>query len=293
MLYHLQSQTITNSREKGGRKTYLDFITRNPENILETSSKEPAAGNVDMLTELNSNSNSRNAIVDDESSMFKLQLERIVRRANLIIETRQHAKPSKDITTGTHPQPLKTLKTDSVGRQDAIDSLDKLEMCAVRFFESSCAMSGDTSQSSNKSVSSRSDSVDEFSQSAVTEVIPRVPVPMQDLPRGWTNLYDHFQDDSSPNLFASETEMSTNTNDFFSDTASQEEQILWQGNDSLVKSCKEEGSCPEASVVQLSVKPSISPKRREFEDEPLPRGHGSFDFEVSNSPEDDFFSLFE
>jgi hypothetical protein len=154
-------------------------------------------------------------------------------------------------------------------------------------------MSGDTSQSSNKSVSSRSDSVDEFSQSAVTEVIPRVPVPMQDLPRGWTNLYDHFQDDSSPNLFASETEMSTNTNDFFSDTASQEEQILWQGNDSLVKSCKEEGSCPEASVVQLSVKPSISPKRREFEDEPLPRGHGSFDFEVSNSPEDDFFSLFE
>jgi len=122
------------------------------------------------------------------------------------------------------------------------------------------------------------------SVSVDSEVIPRVPMPMhpmmlQDLQRRrkaeWTSLYDHLHNDSID-------DSSTN---FYSDTTSSRQPIQCQEYENF-------DACPSSQLSVSFVEPSILPTRQ-FEDEPLPRGHRSFDVSTDSLIGDDFFSLFE
>lgn len=265
--------------------TYLDFISKKPEKAPEPSKEPTTFPKVDMLKE--SVSSIQQPVIADDDSIFRLQLERIVKRASdLVVEKQQKATSSCDETTNSSTSSQVSPTEDKQARvpprgqtesdmRNRHHRLTELEMRIARISGSSTT----TEQPSEET--SCSGNTHELSCSVGTEVVPRVPMPMhpmnmnvQDLQRRaqWKCLHDHLHSDSSD-------DSSTN---FYSVAASSREQILWQGNENV-------DAYPSS---QLSVvEPSILP-RRQFEDEPLPRGHGSFDESTESLGEEDFFSLF-
>lgn len=287
------------AKNKEGGNNYLDFISRK-QKASEPSMETTTHTKVGKLKE--PISNTKQPVLADDDSIFRIQLERIVQRASdLVVEKQQRAK-SSDETTDSSPstvvptedkrndiQPRVKTKNDMRNRHDR---LGELEMRLARISGSSFMGDDDddddatiTEQPSDET-SSCSSNTEERPCSVGTEVIPRrAPMPMhplnmnaQDLPRRaqWTSLYYHLHNDSSD-------DSSTN---IYSDTTSMREQLLWQGPNESVDACPSQPSV---------VEPSILPTRQfDFEDEPpRPRGHCHGSFDVSESlVEEDFFSLF-
>eukprot|EP00984_Skeletonema_dohrnii_P020842 scaffold10267_cov120-Skeletonema_dohrnii-CCMP3373.AAC.6 len=269
------------AKNKEGDK-YLDFISKKPAKTLGTPMKSTTT-----LKEPVSSIKQR--VFEDDDSIFRLQLERIVRRASdLVIEKEKHttikfdSNPSKSsssfLPTAAEDKENLNANTKKVDMRSRHNRLDELEKRLSRISGSSIisdasAMimeqpSEDTSLYSGQQLSSIG-----------TEVIPRVPVQMHShsVPMNqdsqWTNLYDHLHNDSSD----SESDTSS--------SSSLREQTVWQRNENF-------DACPslQLSVVQPSTLPT-----RHFEEDPLPRprGHDNVSLEVSESlQEDDFFSLF-
>ena len=259
------------AESKEGNK-YLDFISKKPAKTLGPSMK-PTTTLEEPVSSI------KQRVFEDDDSIFRLQLERIVRRASdLVIEKEKHttmkfdSNPSKS-SSSFLPTKANTKKVDMRSRHDRLDELEKRLSC----ISGSSFMSDTTSVTMEQPSEETSLYSGQQLSSVGTEVIPRVPVQMHSVPitgqdSQWTNLHDHLQNDSS----GSESDTSS--------SSSSREQTSWQGNENF-------DACPS---LQLSVvEPSTLPTRH-FEEDPLPRprGHDHVSLEVSESlQEDDFFSL--
>ena len=273
------------TESKEGNK-YLDFISKKPAKTLGPSTK-PTTTLEEPVSSI------KQRVFEDDDSIFRLQLERIVRRASdLVIEKEKHttmkfdsnpstSSSSSFLPTATAAEDKENLKanTKKVDMRSRHDRLDELEKRLSRISGSSF-----TSDATSVTMEQPSEETSLYSgqqlSSVGTEVIPRVPVQMHSVPitgqdSQWTNLHNHLQSDSSD----SESDTSS------SSSSSSREQTSWQGSENF-------DACPS---LQLSVvEPSTLPTRH-FEEDPLPRprGHDNVSLEVSESlAEDDFFSLF-
>lgn len=255
------------ARNKERKKNYLTFISKEPKQQPERKTATNVDASKDKESKHESNAvDSKPAIADDDS-IFRLQMERIVQRAaDLVLKSKVTQQlPSKD-----------TLR---VGNSESL-----------------CPSDATNLQSSN-TTSLQSDVKEDLSlnQSLDTEVVPRVPVPMQTISNAralsrsrWTNLHDHIQNDfssgddssSGSDLFDSDADTYTNVHscgDTSTTTTLYHRAVNEFATSELLHVCQD-----TTSVIQQTV------------DEPttrLPRFGGSF--EVSASIEDDFFSLFE
>lgn len=265
---------------KEGKK-YLDFISKKPQ--------VTASEHVPLRKESVSNTKQQ-PILDDDDSMFRLQLERIVRRASDLViekEKEKHTTMKFDSSSSTSSTShfLSTTTTTLEDEESDMmlnantkkgdmrskhDRLNELEMRLARISTSSF-ISDTTVQQSEDTTSSY--------YSIGTEVIPRVPLfPMQPVlttAKGqdlqWTDLNNHLHNDSS-----SDSDSECDASSFESKSR---EQAAWQENDNVE-------SYP--SLPPKVVEPSVFPTRQfGVEDEPLPRGYDGHDI-----AEDDFFSLF-
>ena len=276
---------VINKEGKKGKK-YLDFISNRPPKAKALESlKEAASPHNDTLKE--PDSNIKQSMIEDDDSMFRLQLERIVRRASdLVIEKEKHATMTFNSSSPTPSQLLSTTtptaevkesdmglkaNTTEVDMHSRHDRLNDLEMRLARISTSSFI--SDTTDTRHSSEETSSYYSGQMSRSVGTEVIPRVPFPMQPVPmKGqdfrWTNLNDHLHNSSDSECDASSFE------------SKWKEHEVRQGNENF----------HHPSIPLRVVEPSVFPSRQfeVDEDEPLPRRYGH----SSDVVDVDFFSLF-
>ena len=266
------------ARNKERRKDYITFISKEPKE-RETSTKVDAHKDKESKVESNA-VDSKPAIADDDS-IFRLQMERIVQRAaDLVIEKQKKAESFNDTTNNDDvPTASQSLDFDKakVKQRD-----DTQQLPSKGNAESSCPDDATNLLSSNTSCP-QSDVKEDLSLSVSvdTEIVPRVPVPMQTIANAralsrsrWTHLYDH---NHIQNEFSSDDDSSSGSGLFDSDT------------DTYTASTTTRYHCAvnefaTAELLDICQDTSIIPRQ--------PRGCGG-SFEVSASIEDDFFSLFE
>lgn len=286
-------------------KKYLDFISKKkPSKASESSKVEAVSHHAATLKE--SASSIKQSKLEDDDSIFRLQLERIVRRASdLVIEKEKYATTTADFspstpsssqffssTTGDTKSCIRveagTKKEDNM--RSRRDRIDELEMRLARISGSSSTSSSATTTTEQPSEETSLYS-GQLSSSVATEVFPREPIPMhpgpinrnsQDLQ--WTERYDYLHNGNGNGSSDSESDASS------SESNSSEENV-WQGQES-----ESFDACAYPSLPLSVVEPSIFPMTtRQIEDEPLPRRghvHGFLEGSVLDVAEDDFFSLF-
>lgn len=237
------------ARNKERRKDYLTFISNEPTQKIERETSTNVGAPKDKQSNVESNAVASKPAIADDDSIFRLQLERIVQRAaDLVIESKS----------------VKVKQQDDTQQLPSKDTINAAASCP----------NDATNLLSSNTTSPQSDAKEDLSLSVsvATEVVPRVPVPMQtitnnvrDLSRSrWTNLYDQ-------NEFSSDDDSSSSSSSgsglFYSDTYT------------YTASAVDEFAMAELDVCQDT---SRTPRQ-------LPQES----FEVSASIEDDFFSLFE
>lgn len=253
------------SKDKEARK-YLAFISSSDHTkAKDTKTKKPTPQQEPVA------SMQRN--VNDDDSIFRLQLERIVRRASdLVIEKQKH---SPEVKQNDIPPPSRlkedTTKSDMRSRHSKLDELEK----RLARISGSTFISDDSTTDHTDKVSEDVSSCGKMSCSIDTEVVPRVPVQMHSVPMSnvqntlrqheWTSLYDHLYNDSCE------------SSDRTSTSSSSSEQLLWEGNDICI-----DKDCPSHPV-----QPSIA---EDDESQSRSREHDDDDGSLEAS---DFFALFE
>lgn len=246
------------ARNKERRKDYLTFISKEPKQKIERETATNVDAPKDKESKVESNADDSKPAIADDDSIFRLQMERIVQRAaDLVIEKQQKA----NVTTNDDvPTPSQSNDSQQLPSKDINEE---------RVSNAELLSSNTTSpQSDTKEDLSLNVSVD-------TEVVPRVPVPMQqtiaiarDFSRSrWTNLYGHIQN--------SDEDSSSGSDLFDSDTDTHTDTTLFQ---------RAVNEFDMAELLDICQDTSMTLRQ--------PPGCGG-SFEVSASIEDDFFSLFE
>ncbi len=291
------------ARNKERRKDYLSFISKEPKQMPERETATNVDAPKDKESKVESNADSKPAIADDDS-IFRFQMERIVQRAaDLVIEKQQKTNVATNDDVPTPSQSLDFDKVVKVKQQDdtqQLPSKDTLRVGNAKSCDATNLLPSNTS-------SPQSDANEDLSLSVSvdTEVLPRVPVPMQtiahtrrDLSRSrWTNLYDQNEfssggDSSSSSssgsgLFYSNTD--TNVHSCGDTSTTTTTTTIYHRAVNEVAMAELLDVCQDTtSVIQQTVD---EPTRKEHPPR-QPRDCGEF-FEVSASIEDDFFSLFE
>ena len=275
--------------DKQSRK-YLSFISKQPDHKSSTDSPaEKTNENVNPSKEAaSSHTSTMHSALEEDDSIFRLQLERIVRRASTLVTERQTSMTS-DYNSFPSSSREEEVDIPTISKETVMMSnmrsrhsrLDELEDRLARISKSTVIE--DISTTTDQESEDASFSVD-LSNSVGTEVIPRVPVSMHPihsnanlsmLRRGeWTSLYDHMHNDISDS--SSDTTSTSST-----------EGSLYERNESFEET---------PSLQPSNIEPSIMPTRQlHDEHQPRPRGKNYDDGTVEESQslkEEDFFSLF-
>lgn len=276
------------ARSANKKKKYLDFISK-PSKAPKSSEVEAASHNVATLKE--SAASYKQPKLEDDDSIFRLQLQRIVRRASdLVIEKEKHATmtttdfspsaqlPSQFFSSTADDKESNARVKEYTEKEDNMrsrrDRIDELEIRLARISgSSSTSMSATTTTEQTCEETSHS----QLPNSVATEVFPREPIPMhpglmgmnsQDFQWMKRHCYDHLRSKSESDESSSESDSS--------------EESVWQESEIF-------DGCP--SLPLSVVEPSIL-RTRQIEKEPLPRGHVHLEGSVLDVAEDDFFSLF-
>ena len=258
------------ARNKERRKDYLTFISKEHKQKPERETATNVDAPKDKESKVESNAvDSKPAIADDDS-IFRLQLERIVQRAaDLVVEKQQ--KAVNVANNDDVPTPSQSLDFDKAKVKQREDTQ---QLPSKGNAESSCPNDATNLLSSNTTCP-QSDVKEDLSLSVSvdTEVVPRVPVPMQTIANA-PQLYDH---NHIQNEFSSDDDSSSGSGLFDSDTDTYTASTTTRCHRAV-------NEFATAELLDICQDTSMTPSQ--------PRGCGG-SFEVSASIEDDFFSLFE